>query len=118
MVSEAVEKIADTVGKVGDEADQVAEAVPEGGLNQIANFVEDLAEETTKDVQKVEDLMNKVHFYLILLLINLHIEVYFPKKIVPLMHNYYKSWQTIMCGESQLRIVEKRSLPILKCIYF
>lgn len=69
MVAETAEKIANTVGKVVEEADQVvedlAEAVPEGGLKQISSFVEDLAEETAKDDQKVEDLMNKVHFYFV-----------------------------------------------------
>lgn len=69
MVAETAEKIANTVGKVVEEADQVvedlAEEVPEGGLKQICSFVEDLAEETAKDDQKVEDLMNKVHFYFV-----------------------------------------------------
>lgn len=64
MAAEAVEKIADTVGKVAEEVDKAAEdlmdSLPEGGLMQVVNYVEDLAEETTKEAQKVEDLMNKV----------------------------------------------------------
>ncbi|KAL0445913.1 UNVERIFIED_CONTAM: hypothetical protein Slati_1719200 [Sesamum latifolium] len=64
MAAETVEKIADTVGKVAEEVDKVAEeiaeALPEGGLKKMVSFVEDLAEETTKDAQMVEDLMDKV----------------------------------------------------------
>ncbi|KAK4435164.1 hypothetical protein Salat_0679700 [Sesamum alatum] len=64
MAAQTVEKIADTVGKVADEVDKAAEeiaaALPEGGLKQVVHFVEDLAEETAKDAQKVEDLMDKV----------------------------------------------------------
>ncbi|KAL0331372.1 UNVERIFIED_CONTAM: hypothetical protein Sangu_1682700 [Sesamum angustifolium] len=64
MAAQTVEKIADVVGKVADEVDkaaeEIAEALPEGGLKQVVHFVEDLAEETAKDAQKVEDLMDKV----------------------------------------------------------
>lgn len=64
MAAETVEKIADTVGKVAAEVDkaaeEMAEALPEGGLKKMVSFVEDLAEETTKDAQMVEDLMDKV----------------------------------------------------------
>ncbi|GFP86465.1 hypothetical protein PHJA_000790300 [Phtheirospermum japonicum] len=60
----AFEKIADAVGKVAEEVDKAAEdigeALPEGGLKKVVAFVEDLAEETVKDAQKVEDLMDKV----------------------------------------------------------
>ncbi|KAL0393410.1 UNVERIFIED_CONTAM: hypothetical protein Slati_4307200, partial [Sesamum latifolium] len=63
MAAQTVEKIADVVGKVADEVDkaaeEIAEALPEGGLKQVVHFVEDLAEETAKDAQKVEDLMDK-----------------------------------------------------------
>ncbi|GFP81831.1 hypothetical protein PHJA_000326400, partial [Phtheirospermum japonicum] len=64
MAAQTVEKIADAVGKVADEVDKAAEdigkALPEGGLKKVVSFVEDLAEETAKDAQKVEDLMDKV----------------------------------------------------------
>ncbi|KAI3453545.1 hypothetical protein Pfo_010208 [Paulownia fortunei] len=64
MAAETVEKIADAVGKVAEEVDKaaedIAEALPEGGLKKVVSFVEDLAEETAKDAQKVEDLMDKV----------------------------------------------------------
>ncbi|KAK4400522.1 hypothetical protein Sango_1158300 [Sesamum angolense] len=64
LAAETVEKIADTVGKVAEEVDkaaeEIAEALPEGGLKKMVSFVEDLAEETTKDAQMVEDLMDKV----------------------------------------------------------
>lgn len=70
MAAETVEKIADTVGKVAKEVDKatedLAEALPEGGLKQVVSFVEDLAEEAAKDAQKVEDLMDKVHIYFLL----------------------------------------------------
>ncbi|KAK6130145.1 hypothetical protein DH2020_036124 [Rehmannia glutinosa] len=62
--AQTVEKIADTVGKVAEEVDKaaedIAEALPEGGLKKVVSFVEDLAEETTKEAQRVEDLMDKV----------------------------------------------------------
>ncbi|KAK6137664.1 hypothetical protein DH2020_028590 [Rehmannia glutinosa] len=64
MAAQTVEKIADAVGKVAEEVDKaaedIAEALPEGGLKKMVSFVEDLAEETAKDAQKVEDLMDKV----------------------------------------------------------
>ncbi|CAA2954478.1 Hypothetical predicted protein [Olea europaea subsp. europaea] len=64
VAAETVEKIADSVEKVAEEVDKVAEdieeALPEGGLKNVVNLVEDLAEETAKDAQKVEDLMDKV----------------------------------------------------------
>ncbi|KAL8053680.1 hypothetical protein ABFX02_05G088600 [Erythranthe guttata] len=64
MAAETVEKIADAVGKVADEVDKaaegIAESLPEGGLKKMVHVIEDLAEETAKDAQKVEDLMDKV----------------------------------------------------------
>ncbi|KAL3834872.1 hypothetical protein ACJIZ3_009608 [Penstemon smallii] len=64
MAAETVEKIADTVGKVAEQVDKaaedIAESLPEGGLKNFVGLVEDIAEETTKDAQKVEDLMDKV----------------------------------------------------------
>ncbi|KAL1568980.1 hypothetical protein AAHA92_00517 [Salvia divinorum] len=64
VVAETVEEIADAVGKVAEEVDRaaedLAEALPEGGLKQVVSFVEDLAEETSKDAQMVEELMDKV----------------------------------------------------------
>ncbi|XP_057773544.1 uncharacterized protein LOC130992811 isoform X2 [Salvia miltiorrhiza] len=64
VVAETVEKIADAVGNAAEEVDKVAEdlaeALPEGGLKQVVSFVEDLAEETAKETQMVEDLMDKV----------------------------------------------------------
>ncbi|KAI3468854.1 hypothetical protein Pfo_025517 [Paulownia fortunei] len=64
MAAQTVERIADAVEKVAEEVDKaaedIAEALPEGGLKKVVRFVEDLAEETAKDAQKVEDLMDKV----------------------------------------------------------
>ncbi|KAL8064387.1 hypothetical protein ABFX02_01G086400 [Erythranthe guttata] len=64
MAAQAVEKIADAVEKVAEEVDKAAEGIaaglPEGGLKKVVRFVEVLAEETAKDAQKVEDLMDKV----------------------------------------------------------
>ncbi|KAG8382356.1 hypothetical protein BUALT_Bualt05G0068800 [Buddleja alternifolia] len=64
VAAQTIEKIADTVGKVAEEVDKaaedMAEALPEGGLKKVVSFVEDLAEETVKDAQMVEDLMDKV----------------------------------------------------------
>ncbi|PIN23317.1 hypothetical protein CDL12_03962 [Handroanthus impetiginosus] len=64
MAAQTVEKIADVVEIVAEEVDKAAEslgeALPEGGLKKVVTFVEDLAEETAKDAQKVEDLMDKV----------------------------------------------------------
>ncbi|KAL6556849.1 hypothetical protein OROHE_006725 [Orobanche hederae] len=64
MAAQTVEKIADTVGKVAEEVDKAAEgiaaALPDGGLKKVVRIVEGLAEETVKDAQKVEDLMDKV----------------------------------------------------------
>ncbi|KAL2483170.1 uncharacterized protein Fot_44618 [Forsythia ovata] len=64
LAAETVEKIADAVEKVAEEVDKaaenIAEALPEGGLKKVVNLVEDLAEETAKDAQKVEDLMDKI----------------------------------------------------------
>ncbi|KAL7150180.1 hypothetical protein ABFS83_05G093000 [Erythranthe nasuta] len=64
MAAETVEKIADAVGKVAEEVDKaaegIAESLPEGGLKKMVHVIEDLAEETAKDAQKVEDLMDKV----------------------------------------------------------
>ncbi|GER44185.1 plastid-targeted protein 2 [Striga asiatica] len=64
MAAQTVEKIADTVGKVAEEVDKaaenLAESLPEGSLKKVVGIVEDLAEETVKDAQKVEDLMDKV----------------------------------------------------------
>ncbi|KAG6396976.1 hypothetical protein SASPL_143137 [Salvia splendens] len=60
VVAETVEEIADAVGKVDRAAEDLAESLPEGRLKQIVSFVEDLAEETAKDAQMVEELMDKV----------------------------------------------------------
>ncbi|KAL3619379.1 hypothetical protein CASFOL_036949 [Castilleja foliolosa] len=64
VAAQTVENIADAVGKVAEQVDKAAEeigeALPEGGLKKMVDFVEDLAEETVKDAQKVEDLMDKV----------------------------------------------------------
>ncbi|KAL6550114.1 hypothetical protein OROMI_020602 [Orobanche minor] len=64
MAAQTVEKIADAVGKVAEEVDKAAEgiaaALPDGGLKKVVRIVEGLAEETVKDAQKVEDLMDKV----------------------------------------------------------
>ncbi|EYU29017.1 hypothetical protein MIMGU_mgv1a017274mg [Erythranthe guttata] len=64
MAAQTVEKIADAVEKVAEEVDKAAEGIaaglPEGGLKKVVKFVEVLAEETAKDAQKVEDLMDKV----------------------------------------------------------
>ncbi|KAL7160274.1 hypothetical protein ABFS83_01G083100 [Erythranthe nasuta] len=64
MAAQTVEKIADAVEKVAEEVDKAAEGIaaglPEGGFKKVVKFVEVLAEETAKDAQKVEDLMDKV----------------------------------------------------------
>ncbi|OIT37662.1 PREDICTED: uncharacterized protein LOC109240471 [Nicotiana attenuata] len=65
VAAETVESVADAVGKVADEVDKVAEEfaekLPEGAmLKGIVKSIEHLAEETEKDAQLVEDLMDKV----------------------------------------------------------
>ncbi|XP_051137780.1 uncharacterized protein LOC127255996 isoform X1 [Andrographis paniculata] len=64
LAAQTVEKIADAVEHVAEEVDKVAEgigaALPDGGLKSMVHFVEVLAEETAKDAQNVEDLMDKV----------------------------------------------------------
>ncbi|KAL6556313.1 hypothetical protein OROGR_005601 [Orobanche gracilis] len=64
MAAQTVEKIADVVGKVAEEVEKAAEDIaatlPDGGLKKVVSIVEGLAEETVKDAQKVEDLMDKV----------------------------------------------------------
>ncbi|KAL8552650.1 hypothetical protein ACS0TY_001366 [Phlomoides rotata] len=64
MAAQTVEKIADCVEKVAEGVDKAAEdlakALPEGELKKVVHFVEELAEETARDAQKVEDLMDKV----------------------------------------------------------
>ncbi|CAA2962987.1 Hypothetical predicted protein [Olea europaea subsp. europaea] len=64
LAAQTVEKIADAVEKVAEEVDKaaenIAESLPEGALKNVVNLVEDLAEETAKDAQKVEDLMDKI----------------------------------------------------------
>lgn len=64
MAAETVEKIADAVEKVAEEVDEaaenIAESLPEGGLKKFVNLVEDIAEETAKDAEKVEEWMDKV----------------------------------------------------------
>lgn len=57
-VTEMVEKVADGVEKV---AEDVAEILPEGGkLRGAVEFVEHVAEVTSKDARLVEGLIDKV----------------------------------------------------------
>ncbi|KAL6556850.1 hypothetical protein OROHE_006726 [Orobanche hederae] len=64
MAAQIVEKIADAVGKVAEEVDKAAEgiaaALPDGGLKKVDSIVEGLTDETVKDAQKVDDLMDKL----------------------------------------------------------
>lgn len=57
VVAHTVEKIAKSVDKA---AEEIEEALPEGGLKKMVHMVEDLAEETIKDAQKVENIILKV----------------------------------------------------------
>ncbi|KAG9140278.1 hypothetical protein Leryth_026222 [Lithospermum erythrorhizon] len=63
-VADGIGDIADTVGKVADQidkaADDLVEKLPEGKLKEIIEQVDDLAEATSREAQKVEDLMDKV----------------------------------------------------------
>ncbi|XP_019174136.1 PREDICTED: uncharacterized protein LOC109169710 isoform X2 [Ipomoea nil] len=62
--AETVEKVADVVGNVAHEVDKAAEGfkenLPAGKLKDIVEAIEHVAEETAKDAQIVEDLMDKV----------------------------------------------------------
>ncbi|XP_031115678.1 uncharacterized protein LOC116019551 [Ipomoea triloba] len=62
--AETVEKVADVVGNVAHEVDKAAEDfkenLPAGKLKDIVEAIEHVAEETAKDAQIVEDLMDKV----------------------------------------------------------
>lgn len=65
LAAETVEKVAEAVEKVADDVDKAAEEfaakLPEGGkLKGIVQSIEHLAEETEKDAQLVQDLMDKV----------------------------------------------------------
>lgn len=67
LAAETVEKVAEAVEKVADDVDKAAEEfaakLPEGGkLKGIVQSIEHLAEETEKDAQLVQDLMDKVSF--------------------------------------------------------
>lgn len=86
IAAETVESVADAVGKVADEVDKVAEEfaekLPEGGmLRGIVKSIEHLAEETEKDAQLVEDLMDKVFIYCFFFHL-LKLAILFPKNIV------------------------------------
>ncbi|CAK7347197.1 unnamed protein product [Dovyalis caffra] len=57
-VADIVEEVAEEVGKV---AEEVADHLPEGGnLEQVATFVENVAKETAKDANLVDELIEKV----------------------------------------------------------
>ncbi|MCD7445877.1 hypothetical protein HAX54_015602 [Datura stramonium] len=67
IAAETVEKVAEAVEKVADDVDKAAEdfaaKLPQGGkLRGIVESIEHLAEETEKDAQLVQDLMDKVNF--------------------------------------------------------
>lgn len=67
LAAETVEKVAEAVEKVADDVDRAAEEfaskLPEGGkLRGIVESIEHIAEETEKDAQLVQDLMDKVNF--------------------------------------------------------
>ena len=58
QVADIVEEVAEGVEKV---ADEVADHLPEGGkLKQVATFVENVARETAKDADIVDDVIEKV----------------------------------------------------------
>ncbi|XP_034891939.1 uncharacterized protein [Populus alba] len=58
QVADIVEEVAEAVGKV---ADEVADHLPEGGkLQQVATFVENVAKETAKDANVVDEMIEKV----------------------------------------------------------
>ncbi|GAA0151348.1 hypothetical protein LIER_32575 [Lithospermum erythrorhizon] len=63
-VADGIGDIADTVGKVADQidkaADDLVEKLPEGKLKEVIEQVDDLAEATSREAQKLEDLMDKV----------------------------------------------------------
>ncbi|KAG9132740.1 hypothetical protein Leryth_014027 [Lithospermum erythrorhizon] len=63
-VADTIEGIADTVGKVAEQvdkaADDIVEKLPEGKLKEMISKVDDIAEATIRESQKVEDLMDKV----------------------------------------------------------
>nr|GLL48082.1 uncharacterized protein LOC109169710 isoform X2 [Ipomoea trifida] len=65
--AETVEKVADVVGNVAHEVDKAAEDfkenLPAGKLKDIVEAIEHVAEETAKDAQIVEDLMDKVVYF-------------------------------------------------------
>ncbi|KAH7524335.1 hypothetical protein FEM48_Zijuj06G0108400 [Ziziphus jujuba var. spinosa] len=57
-VLEKVEKVAEDIGKV---ADEIGDHLPEGAkLRKAAQFVEDIAKETVKDINLAEDIIDKV----------------------------------------------------------
>ncbi|KAJ6730307.1 PHAGE CAPSID SCAFFOLDING PROTEIN (GPO) SERINE PEPTIDASE [Salix viminalis] len=58
QVADIVEEVAEGVEKV---ADEVADHLPEGGkLKQVATFVENVARETAKDADLIDDVIEKV----------------------------------------------------------
>ncbi|KAJ6939519.1 hypothetical protein NC651_005848 [Populus alba x Populus x berolinensis] len=58
QVADIVEEVAEEVGKV---ADEVADHLPEGGkLQQVATFIENVAKETAKDANVVDEIIEKV----------------------------------------------------------
>ncbi|XP_034891937.1 uncharacterized protein [Populus alba] len=58
QVADIVEEVAEAVGKV---ADEVADHLPEGGkLQQVATFVENVAKETAKDANVVDEMIEKI----------------------------------------------------------
>ncbi|RQO86773.1 hypothetical protein POPTR_002G101600v4 [Populus trichocarpa] len=57
-VADIVEEVAEEVGKV---AEEVADHLPEGGkLQQVATFVENVAKETAKDANVVDEIIEKI----------------------------------------------------------
>ncbi|XP_055834107.1 uncharacterized protein LOC129902749 [Solanum dulcamara] len=64
LAAETVEKVAEAVEKVAEDVDKAAEEfaanLPQGKLRGIVESIEHLAEETEKDAQSVQDLMDKV----------------------------------------------------------
>ncbi|XP_011016870.1 PREDICTED: uncharacterized protein LOC105120399 isoform X2 [Populus euphratica] len=57
-VADIVEEVAEEVGKV---AEEVADHLPEGGkLQEVATFVENVAKETAKDANVVDEIIEKI----------------------------------------------------------
>lgn len=85
-VVEMVEKVAEDVEKV---ADDIGDHLPEGTkLRKAASFVENVAEETVKDANQVEQFIDKVFSFILpnppvfFLVENATLILFFPSNLV------------------------------------